>query len=165
MNTWGLRSINCDTFNTKYHSDYFYPKEFRDIVVTALRLTNLTLNVLGYIPAVSFFSGMARIGVGLSICALTLAVGQRNAQQGIIIQHWYDEALLTGISQIARGVLEAFVPFGWAANAALDLFGTFSNLTKECQLASTCPGCMAYASHGPHPDADYPLPLFWLYWI
>lgn len=165
MNTWGFRSINCETFNTKYHSDFTYPVELRDIVVTALRLSNLTLNVLGYIPGVSVFSGVARIALGSAICLMTLAIGERNASQGIIIQHWYDEALITGISQIARGVLEAFVPMGWTVNATLDLFGTFHNLSKEVQLASTCPGCMGYASHGPHPDPDYPLALFWLYFV
>lgn len=58
-----------------------------------------------------------------------------NATQGAIIGHWYDEALLTGITQIARGALEAFVPFGWVANASLDAIATIYNLGKELSAA------------------------------
>lgn len=161
MNTYGLRSVNTDTFNLKWHTNYSYPKFARDVVVTFFKVHNLTLNILGYIPGVSLFSGCARMGTGLAMCAVTLAVGQRNATQGVIIQHWYDEALMTGITQIARGALEAFVPFGRVANASLDAITTVFNITKDCLAASVCSGCMSFENHEPYSDPEYPFP-FWL---
>ena len=103
MNTYGLRSINTDTFNLKWHTNYVYPQQARNAVVTFLRVHNLTLNVLGYIPGVSVVSGCVRMATGSVMCATTLAVGERGATQGAIIGHWYDECLLTGITQIGRG--------------------------------------------------------------
>jgi len=161
MNTYGLNSINNATFNLKWHTNYVYPQPVRNAVVTFLKVHNLILNILGYIPGVSVISGCLRIGSGLLMCVVTLAIGERDAIQGAIIGHWYDEALLTGIAQVARGILEAFVPFGWIANASLDVVGTASNFGKQLTVASTCAGCMGYTNHGPHPDPKYPFP-FWL---
>lgn len=161
MNTYGLHSINTGTFNLKWHTNYSYPKPLRHGVVTFLKIHNLTLNILGYIPGVSLFSGSVRIGTGLIMCGLTLVVGDKKAQGGVIIGHWYDEALATGITQIARGALEAFVPYGWIANASLDVVATVFNLLQECVAASTCQECMGYKNHSPHPDPEYPFP-FWL---
>lgn len=159
MNTYGLRSINVGTFNLKWHSNYSYPHQMRNALVTYFKIHNLTLNIFGYLHQFAKITGNIRIVSGLAICAVTLAVGERNAKQGAIIGHWYDEALWTGIAQIARGILEAYVPYGWAVNASLDVIGTFVNLTKEVANASTCRGCMAYRSHEPYPDPKYPLPF------
>ena len=104
INTYGLRSINTDTFNLKWHTNYVYPQQARNVVVTLLKVHNLTSNILGYIPGVSVVSGCVRMGTGLLMCAVTLGVGERDAMQGVIIGHWYDECLLTGITQIGRGV-------------------------------------------------------------
>lgn len=162
MNTYGLRSINTTTFNLQWHTNYTYPKALRDHVVTFFRVHNLALNILGYIPGISLVSGCVRIASGLAISITTLAIGDRNAQRGAIIGHWYDEALLTGISQVARGVLEAFVPFGWIANAVMDMGATCYNIGQEISTTSTCTGCMEYSSHGPHPDPEYPFLLRFL---
>ena len=159
MNTYGLFSINIDTFNLKRHTNYFYPKETRDAVVTVLKAHNLTLNILGYIRQTAFYSGCARIISGIAICAATLAVGERHTDQGIIIRHWYDEALLTGITQIARGIIEAFVPYGRAVNGCLDVVATFFNLSKEASTASACQHCMQYRNHQPHDDPNYSFPF------
>lgn len=161
MNTYGLRSINTDTFNLKWHTDYVYPQKARNALVTFFKVHNLTLNVLGYIPGVSVVSGCMRMGTGLIICTVTLAIGERNATRGAIVGHWYDEALLTGITQIVRGALEALVPFGWVANASLDTIATICNAGKELSAASVCTGCMQHTNHGPYPDPEYPFP-FWL---
>lgn len=161
MNTYGLHSINIDTFNLKWHTNYWYPRDQRNILVTFLKIHNLTLNILGYIPGVSLYSGSVRIATGIAICAITLAIGERHARRGAIIGHWYDEALLTGITQIARGILEAFVPYGHAVNASLDVIATFFNLGTEISNVSVCPGCVHFDNHGPHPDPEYPFP-FWL---
>ena len=160
LNTYGIRSINRETFNTKYHDNLYFPKEIRDIVITALRIHNGILNVLGYIPGVSTVSGSIRMATGLIIVCVTLAIGDRNAMEGAIVGRWYDEALGTGMAQIVRGALEALVPFGWVANAALDVIATPINLSKEVEGSMACEGCMRGGSHArPHDDADYPGPL------
>lgn len=159
MNTYGLRSVNADTFNLKWNTNYSYPHQARNVIVTFFKVHNLTLNILGYIPGVSVVSGCVRIGTGLLICAVTLTVGQKDAKQGVIIGHWYDECMLTGVAQIGRGVLEAFVPFGRIANAYLDGIATFWNIRKELGNAPVCTCCMDYANHGPYPDPKYPFPF------
>ncbi len=75
MNTYGLRSIGTETFNLREGDKYQYPKQARDVIVTFFKVHNLTLNILGYIPGVSTFSGCARILSGIAICAVTLAIG------------------------------------------------------------------------------------------
>lgn len=158
MNTYGLRSVNSSTFNQIYWGKFQLPRELRNAVVTGLRINNAVLNVLGYIPAVSLISGSLRIAIGLGIVATTLAVGNPdpNATKGIIIGHWYREALLTGITQIFRGTLEAFIPFGFLANFALDSVCTVSNLNKE--ITNYC-GTPPSSPIKPHKDTKYPLPF------
>jgi hypothetical protein len=165
MNTYGLMSVNNNTFNLRWHTNYSYPKEARDVIVTCLRLHNATLNVLGYIARTSRVSGCIRMISGFLICATTLAIGDRKAERGVIIQHYYDEALLTGIAQMFRGAMEAFVPHGKVINATLDVIATIVNLATLVAGASVCQGCMGYDVHGPHPEPDYPLPLKLLYLI
>jgi hypothetical protein len=157
MNTYGLHSINNCTFNIPRFANivFVYPKKSRDVLVTFLKVHNFTLNILGYIPGVSVVSGCVRMGTGLIMCAVTLAVGERNANQGVIIGRYYDEALLTGITQIARGALEAFVPSGWVVNASLDAIATIPNLLNEAQL-----GCSFVDKQNvPHSDPKYPFPF------
>lgn len=165
LNTYGLRSINTDTFNLKWQTGYTYPQAARNVVVTLLKVHNLTLNVLGYIPGVSVVSGSFRIGTGLLMCAATLAIGERDAQTGVIIGHWYDEALLTGAAQVGRGILEAFVPFGSMVNLTLDSVGTALNAAVEVGHALVCPECMGYTTNGPYPDPSYPLPFAFLHLV
>lgn len=165
MNTYGLFSINSSTFNLKYHTDYRYPEAARNTLVTFFKIHNLVFNVLGYIPGVSTFSGCGRMGSGLIICAVTLIVGDRNAFKGLIIGHWYDEALLTGVAQIAKGAFEAFVPYGKIVNASLDAIATVFNLTGQVVATSVCTGCMGYANHGPYRDPDYPFPFSLLHLV
>lgn len=160
MNTFGLRSINNDTFNLKWHTNYTYPRSLRDILVTLFRVHNLFLNVLGYLGGrISIVSGSFRIATGLATIATTLAIGDRNAPRGMIIGHWYDEAIMTGISQVCRGILEAFIPYGRVVNLALDTICTVINMTKEVNAASVCPHCMGYTNHQPYPDPAYQFPL------
>lgn len=168
LNTYGIRSVNRETFNTRYHDNLCFPRPLRNAVVTALRVNNAVLNVLGYIPGVSLVSGCVRMAVGVGIIAVTLAIGDRNTSSGAIVGRWYDEAILTGIAQIARGALEAFVPFGWVANAALDVIATPFNLAKEVEGSLVCRGCMNNEENGhvrPHDDANYPFPLWFLHLV
>lgn len=164
MNTYGLHSINKDTFNLKCNNDYTYPQPARDALVTFFKVHNLTLNALGYISGISGISGCVRIGTGLITCTITLLIGERDAPQGAIIGHWYDEALVTGITQIARGVLEAFVPFGWIANGALDTLTTLHKFGKKLFVTSVCTECAESTHHRPYPDPRYSFP-FWLLYL
>ncbi|WP_154017919.1 hypothetical protein [Candidatus Protochlamydia phocaeensis] len=133
--------------------------------MTALRINNAVLNVLGYIPGVSVVSGCVRMAIGAGIIGVTLAIGDRKASSGDIIGRWYDEAIGTGIAQIVRGALEAIVPFGWVANATLDVIATPFNLSKEIEGSSVCAGCMMGSHVSPHSDVDYPFPLWLLHLV
>lgn len=164
LNTFGLRSVNRETFNQRYHDTLTYPKEGRDFVVTALRVNNAILNILGYIPFIAGISGCMRIVVGVALGLATIVLGEPEAKQGIVIGRYYSEALETAIGQIGRGILEAFVPYGWIANVGLDVVATPFNLSKEVQGSLVCEGCMGGAHASPHKDADYPLP-FWLLYL
>jgi len=169
FNTYGIRSVNRETFNTKYHDNLFIPRPLRNAVITTLRINNAVLNVLGYIPRarVSFVSGCVRMSIGAGIIGVTLAIGDRKASSGAIIGHWYDEAIGTGIAQIARGALDALVPFGWIANAAFDVIATPFNLGKEVEGSLACDECMMGGENGhvrPHDDVNYPFP-FWLLYL
>lgn len=167
MNTYGMASINSTTFNLSYYSQNHYPRGLRNVLVTFLKLHNLILNVLGYCgeidPKIPFISGCVRVLSGVSICVVTLAVGDRDASKGMIIGRWYDEALLTGMAQIVRGVLTAALathPYGWAVNASLDVLGTFYNLThilNNMSIGSL--GNPQLHVNAPHSDPRYPLPL------
>lgn len=164
MNTYGLHSINNTTFNARDHGPLTYSKQVRDTVMTLLKINNAVLNILGYmqfVPIVSVISGSLRMAVGTGIVLTTLLKGDRNAAQGNIAGHLYDEALLTGISQIARGILEAFVPFGWAVNIVLDVVATPINLfySNTPNWVSSCQHCfdgiVNHGQHRPHADPLY----------
>lgn len=161
MNTYGLRSIHTNTFNLRWDSNLTYTKKSRDIIVTSFRIHNLVLNVLGYIPGISNVSGCVRIATGVLICASVLKVGDRNAKSGANIGHLYDEALLTGITQIARGVIEAFLPFGWYINLNLDVIATHFNFLKEFENALEPD---PYDDDCPYQEPVYPFP-FWLLYL
>lgn len=142
MNTWGIYSVNTTTFNNCREEErrIYYPKNCRDKIYTALKLNNLTFNILGYIPGVSIVSGSIRMAVGAAIVGTTLCIGDRKAEEGVIIGRFYDEAIATGVAQIARGALEAFVPFGHLANLALDVVATPWNVTRSALWNMHCGG-------------------------
>ena len=159
-NTWGICSVNPKTFNTNYHESFTFPRPLRNLVVTALRINNSILNIAGYIPGVSNISGCVRMAIGTTIVGVTLAIGERNAMQGPIIGRWYDEALTTGISQIARGAFEAFIPAGHITNLVMDTIATPLNLSTQIEGSLACEECMYGNSHvKPHRDAEYPFPF------
>ncbi len=155
FNTFGVFSVNPTTFNIRYDTNYTYPKESRDQVVTALKVHNLLLNILGYIPGVNLISGAIRILTGAVMVGFTLAIGNRNAHEGLIIRHWYDEAILTGIAQMARGALEAFAPFGRMVNGALDIIGTGINVWEFTRLMGQ------FSLHSHDPNQPYKDPSFY----
>ncbi len=130
-NTFGFFPVTTDTFNVDRRLTY--PKEGRDSWVTALAIHNLILNilgsdVLGYKPGISLYTGRFRILSGLSLLSLTLTCGQPSADNGVLIGRFYKEGVVTGVSQMARGILEAFVPGGLLATAFLDVASSTADL-------------------------------------
>ncbi|QZA58837.1 hypothetical protein [Candidatus Rhabdochlamydia porcellionis] len=95
------------------------------------------------------------------MCTATLAVGERDAMEGFIVGHWYDECLFTGITQIGRGALEAFVPCGQIINASLDVIATTQNIQQE--LVSYPSGRGNY--NRPYPDPKYSFPFLFLHLV
>jgi hypothetical protein len=118
-NTYGFFPVNRGSFNQTFRNNFTYPKPIRDIAVTILAIHNLVLNVLSY-TRFSTLSGICRILTGTALCVFTLTAGERRAQEGFPIQHWYDESLVTGAAQILRGVIDVSTPFGCLINTALD---------------------------------------------
>ncbi len=171
LNTYGIRSINAASFNApryvKGNPVIDLPLSIRDLANTVLRINNLTLNILGYIPGVKHISGCVRMGIGGTIILLTLALGTPTASTGLIIGRWYDEALLTGIAQVTRGALEAFVVF--PINLIGDVAGTVCNLSTEISHASYSCGDDIFEMENtrrnapPYCDPDYPIFLLPLY--
>ncbi len=165
-NTFGLRSINSETFNRSYNGDrcnYSYPRQNRDVIVTLLRVHNLCLNILGYIPGISTVSGSIRTLTGASLCIATLISGDRKAKTGLIIGPWYNEALTTGIAQAARGILEALLPFGSAINLFLDVEASILNVFSEMMIKVDSDPQIDKEHRWPHPDPHYFFPFNILY--
>lgn len=117
-------------------------------------------------PGFSSVSGCVRIGTGTAMCALAIYFGERNAATGFIIGHLYDETLLTGVTQIMRGAIEAFAPFSLLLNGSLDILGTFANITHACSNVEPVRGSdeavvNAHLPRGvrPHEDPWIPFPF------
>ena len=154
-NTFGLHAVNRTTFNQKLNEPLCYPKEIRDLLVTVMKTSNLALHIMDFLPSVSFISGVSRIAFGSLMIGVTLAIGERDAQQGAIIGRYYDEALTTGAAQIARGALVLTGPIGKITNLALDALATVQNLTTVGDYRTYPLG----TSIQPHREPAYPFPL------
>lgn len=119
-NTYGFFPVDIGTFNRTYANNLTYPKHLRDIFVTILAVHNLVLNILSYGFYTRIYSGVCRILTGASLCIFTLSSGNRRAEEGFPIQHWYDECLVTGAAQMIRGAIDLCLPWGCLLNAGLD---------------------------------------------
>lgn len=170
LNTWGLRSVNIESFNALSPETEQLPRYLRDFSLTLLRINNLVLNILGYIPGIAQISGCVRIGIGACILLLTLSVGDPSSNNGLIIGRWYKEALVTGVAQIARGILEAFVSSGRLVNLSLDTVGTVFNLRAENSRYIYTGGwepedIRAWENRPPYRDPHYPNLLGFLHFV
>ncbi len=187
-NTFGLFSVRESTFNVLPHTNDAYTQQTRDIAVTCLRVHNLILNILGYIPGVSLVSGFVRMGTGLLMCSIS-----QFADEKLISGRLRQEIFDTGFFQIARGCLEvsplwtcscslkAFTVFGRSIPVAqsglaiLDASVTILNVMQvmeDKQMRKTgeygehdCSDCEEYVHHKPYPDIQYPFPLSILYLV
>lgn len=127
MNTYGIHSINTHSFNQNNRDMAIIPKDLRNFIVTFLRTHNLVLNTAGYFKKLSPFSGLYRIGSGLMMCYATFKAQKQEVLEGRIEAEGY----LTGITQIARGALEALSLNGAVINGCLDTIFTIYNLGLE----------------------------------
>ena len=140
MNTYGISSLLWENYSV----DWLFAKdpdgnllvrtrEVQRVIKTALKITNLCLLILEWVPGASVASGLGRIAFGALFCALALARRMRNYRYQRPDGPWLlDETILTGISQIARGAIElipftcvvrrvvTWIPFGSVLNAVLD---------------------------------------------
>ncbi len=185
LNTYGLCSINRETFNLELHDRVLdktsFSRRMRDIAVTGLRVHNAVFNVLGYIPGVSTISGCVRMATGLSVIVITVALARSNVT---VVRGFALKAVATGIAQIVRGIFEALVPFGWIANAAFDCAATWINLSSgpsdeglaraaESMVCNVCNGRNGLrtfvGNNGdhvtPHDDVAYPFPFSLLHYV
>jgi hypothetical protein len=164
LGTWGIKSINSATFNQSSVDSLEYPKLFRDIIYSALKVRNLFLNILGYLSATRFAAGCTRISLGVGMLATVMAIGNRRASQGMIIGRFYDETVSHAMAQIARGIFEAFVPYGYIVNGVLDVVGTVVNLSQEFFWSSLQSDDDVFYP-APHPNPDFPIPLSLLHLV
>lgn len=111
MNTYGIRSVNSDSFCYKMHADASnneFLKNTRNIIVTIYKVHNFILNILGYIPFFCVYSGAIRAGTALLTKAIILAHNLYFDGSNESIKKWKDEAEVTANTQFARAALEAF---------------------------------------------------------
>jgi len=156
MHTYGLFSVGTGTFNLEYNGDYWVKNPFaRNTLVTLLRIHNCALDILGYIPGVSFYSGHVRMATGLAMCAI--AQFHINNNENPLVEEFYWETLNTGVAQIARGALEAYVQHGRAINAFLDLSATIYNVYSKHNFKKD--------DYVDQKNPVYPLPFRFLYLV
>lgn len=162
INTYGLRSINSNSFSFPIQRDQkqneFLTKS-RNLIVTVFKVQNLCLNIMGYIPAVALYSGLFRIGSALLTKAVFLSLSFYANDKDDVLKKWSDEAQVMANAQIARGILEAFLPFGHVVNFYLDTFGTVKNLSSELYSYTLSTICNGQQEYQKNQDPVYPYPM------
>ena len=126
MNVYGLLSINNSTFNLRRNFNFQYPKQIRNILVTILRIVNITLSITGY-TEYFWISAPIRILFGILILTITLIFGTPEHKAGFIIGHWYNEAIITGFAHIFRGLIEYLFIYKNIFNLVCDFIATIFN--------------------------------------
>lgn len=144
-NTFGMYSINNASFSF-YYEDALEMEKAKYRLLTALRIHNCLLNVFGYLPFISSYSGQVRVFTGALLLAFTYLEGNPKANSLRIIDQCYEEAINTGIFQIGRGMLEISNPYGQIFNLAFDCMATIYNQSYTDQnIAYPYPfGCLKY---------------------
>ncbi len=165
MNTYGIRSVNSDSFCYKMHADASnneFLKNTRNIIVTIYKVHNFILNILGYIPFFCVYSGAIRAGTALLTKAIILAHNLYFDGSNESIKKWKDEAEVTANTQFARAALEAFLPFGHVVNFYLDGFGTIKNISAELYSVVISKIWGENLEYQKNKDPQYPFPLGFL---
>jgi hypothetical protein len=160
MNTYGIHSININTFNKSFGEPDGYSRDVRNWFLGFLRVHNLALNILGYFPGVSVVSGCVRMGTGLALIASAVVLKNHPCTHGLFGNDRFDEAIGTGITQIARGALESFIPLGSLLNFCLDVGSTPFNLYLSQKTHARKENS---TTQGPYEEPPYFPPFSLLY--
>lgn len=132
-NTYGYLAINRWTFNQDPRFPETISREFRNQVLSFLKINNWSLNFFGYLNAYRLFSGQIRMFIGactLTGCALWTLSSLATSRS---VNRFAVEGILTAISQMVRGYLESFASYGRMINACLDLVFTPLNFNHHAQ--------------------------------
>ena len=176
MNTFGLNSINRQTFNIdiKENQKASCKKYQRDRLFTVLKLHNLVLNILACIPKYTKGAACIRLASASILILTTLIAGNRNTEKGFLIGTFYDEAIITGIAQIVRATLEIYIPLGPYGHLALDIIATPINIAQNFGIESFdhFRDLLEDENHSftektviqekSHKNPDYPIPISFL---
>ncbi|MBN2479402.1 MAG: hypothetical protein JXA94_04165 [Parachlamydiales bacterium] len=146
FNTYGLHSINDQTFHIDLIQGELPLKAQRKSVYTALKLNNLVFNFIGYLPYYSKVSGSLRMGLWFAaMFAPNLLKSERISPKdgpnklfkkiqtelkSEAIKPWIKEYYSTCALQIIRGFLESFYPNGKIANLLFDVISTPINMSN-----------------------------------
>ena len=124
--TWGPYNINTSVFNTCSSEKHYIRKRERDPIFICLKISNLVLTILGYIPGVNFYSGGCRIiyGLGIIYKSCHSNVGINDKYEYII--GVYKRGVYIGVCQIVRGILEMLNKR--QVNRNLDIAWTIPNI-------------------------------------
>lgn len=162
FNTYGLRSVNTLSFNDRCHYTST-TREFRNFVVTLLRVHNIYFNIFGYMPIASLITGINRSVNGFFMIFSSFGVGVyiKKREHPLVnkTKHFLNELTITGVAQVFRGVCEMAFPFGQLINLSLDIIATPINVSKDIEGAQICSQCLknkTKALYAPLPDANYP---------
>lgn len=162
MNTFGIYSINNTTFNTGNGGFEQYPGKMRSLTYTVLKIHNVLQMVLGYAGWCQPAAGCLRMILGA-----TLIIAAISSMHPLTAGHFYSEALITGICQIARGILEAFVPGAWPVLLVLDIVATPVNFIRSYHWGGSIrhptrgQSVVGAIAPGPLPDPSLPKLIGW----
>jgi hypothetical protein len=160
MNTYGLRSINSDSFVYQVPQDTQNSellKRTRNLIVTVFKVQNLFLNILGYIPALSLYSGSFRATSAVITKAVFFSVSKTSSNE--TLKKWAAEAQSTANAQLLRAAFETILPFGHVTNFYLDLCATFKNISLEAYKSALSKVCRGNEQYQKNEDPIYPFPL------
>lgn len=127
-NTYGYTAINRWTFNQDPRYPETISKEMFVRIRTALTINNWAFNFFGYLNSTRFLSGQIRMLVGLAVLARCTLWIFSSLRKGEPVNRFAVEGILTAVTQIFRGYVEAFLVYGRLVNLTLDVIFTPFNL-------------------------------------
>jgi hypothetical protein len=157
FNTWGIRSINSGSFVYSASNDIENESlsKKRNFIITSLRIANLVLNILGYTPSLSIYSGIFRILMSAFIFTTSHVIKKFTSPQNKNINNWVIEAIDMAKAQLLRGSLEAVMPFGHIINYYIDGLASFKNLAEEALTQFLPPSLLSKPDKKNMHDPNY----------
>lgn len=134
MNTYGLGPISVSNSSFQLTDAASENQRLaRKIFVSALTVHNTVLQILGYFPGISFFSGITRVATGTA-----MVVGGSLLNVRKIEPNFANDLANTGIMQIFRGMLES-AQIGKIFTVVFDILATFLILDEASKKATVTP--------------------------